>query len=148
MRPGTRRAPRRWWFGGEVVGGRPPVVSHAAIADDHGLVGWLVGVEIYGFCLAEGVPATPEDTAALARRIGYLRATIFGDFWDFIADLAKADTAYTNLELRPHTDGTYAFRRPVVEAVQRLDFGGKGGGKNPGGGFWNCEGVGGGGSGG
>jgi hypothetical protein len=64
------------------------------------------------------VPATPEETVALARRIGYLRATIFGESWDFTADLAKADTAYTNLELRPHTDATYAFDAPGLQLFQ------------------------------
>lgn len=30
-----------------------------------------------------------------------------GGFWDFTADLAKGDTAYTNLALGAHTDNTY-----------------------------------------
>ena len=101
-RPATTPAPPPVVLWGADIGARlPRVPYHAIMADARGLERWLEGVEIYGFCLAEGVPATPEDTAALARRIGYLRATIFGDFWDFTADLAKADTAYTNLELRP-----------------------------------------------
>jgi trimethyllysine dioxygenase len=106
----------------------PPRVPYAAVmADDRGLERSLEAVEIYGFCLVEGVPATPEDTAALARRIGYLRATIFGEFWDFTADLAMADTAYTNLELRPHTDGTYAFDAPGLQLFHCLHFAGSGG---------------------
>jgi trimethyllysine dioxygenase len=110
------------------IGARPPRAPYDAImADDRGLERWLQAVETYGFCLAEGVPATPEDTAALARRIGYLRATIFGDFWDFTADLAKADTAYTNLELRPHTDGTYALDAPGLQLLHCLHFAGSGG---------------------
>jgi trimethyllysine dioxygenase len=110
------------------IGARPPRAPYDAImADDRGLERWLQAVETYGFCLAEGVPATPEDTAALARRIGYLRATIFGDSWDFTADLAKADTAYTNLELRPHTDGTYALDAPGLQLLHCLHFAGSGG---------------------
>ena len=110
------------------IAARPPRLPYAAImADDYGLERWLEAVETYGFCLADGVPATPEDTAALARRIGYLRATIFGEFWDFTADLAKADTAYTSLELRPHTDGTYAFDAPGLQLFHCLHFTGSGG---------------------
>ena len=110
------------------IAARPPQVPYAAImADERGLERWLEAVETYGFCLAEGVPATPEDTAALARRIGYLRVTIFGDFWDFTADLAKADTAYTNLELRPHTDGTYAQDAPGLQLFHCLHLAGSGG---------------------
>jgi trimethyllysine dioxygenase len=73
------------------------------------------------------VPATPEATAALAKRIGYLRETIFGGFWDFTADLAKADTAYTNLELRPHTDANYALDAPGLQLFHCLEFAGAGG---------------------
>jgi trimethyllysine dioxygenase len=105
----------------------PRVPYDAIMAADDGLVRWLEAVEVYGFCLADGVPATPEDTAALARRIGYLRATIFGELWDFTADLAKADTAYTNLELRPHTDGTYALDAPGLQLFHCLEFAGSGG---------------------
>jgi trimethyllysine dioxygenase len=127
-RPATTPAPPPVVLWGADIGARlPRVPYHAIMADDRGLERWLEGVEIYGFCLAEGVPATPEDTAALARRIGYLRATIFGDFWDFTADLAKADTAYTNLELRPHTDGTYAFDAPGLQLFHCLHFAGSGG---------------------
>jgi trimethyllysine dioxygenase len=114
-------------WGAEIAAHPPRVPYDAIMANDHGLERWLEAVEIYGFCLAEGVPATPEDTATLARRIGYLRATIFGDFWDFTADLAKADTAYTNLELRPHTDGTYALDAPGLQLFHCLHFTGSGG---------------------
>ena len=99
----------------------------AVMAGDAGLERWLGAVETYGFCLVEGVPATPADSAALARRIGYLRETIFGSLWDFTADLAKADTAYTTLELRPHTDGTYALDAPGLQFFHCLEFSGTGG---------------------
>lgn len=40
------------------------------------------------------------DSASLIRCLD-------GQFWDFTADLAKGDTAYTNLALGAHTDNTY-----------------------------------------
>jgi trimethyllysine dioxygenase len=127
-RPGATPTPSPIVLWDAEIAAHPPRVPYDAImADDQGLERWLEAVEVYGFCLAEGVPATPEDTAALARRIGYLRATIFGDFWDFTADLAKADTAYTNLELRPHTDGTYAADAPGLQLLHCLHFSGSGG---------------------
>jgi trimethyllysine dioxygenase len=127
-RPATTPTPSPVVLWDADIAAQPPRVRYDAVmADDRGLERWLEAVEIYGFCLAEGVPATPEDTAALARRIGYLRATIFGDFWDFTADLARADTAYTNLELRPHNDGTYAFDAPGLQLFHCLNFSGSGG---------------------
>jgi len=53
------------------------------------------------------VPATPEDTEQLCRRIAFIRETQYGGFWDFTSDLAHGDTAYTNIALRAHTDNTY-----------------------------------------
>jgi trimethyllysine dioxygenase len=120
-------AERVHWDAADIAGQLPRVSHGLIMAGDEGLERWLGAVEVYGFALVDGVPPTPEDTAALARRIGYLRDTIFGAFWDFTADLAKADTAYTTLELRPHTDGTYALDAPGLQLFHCLHFAGVGG---------------------
>lgn len=85
----------------------------------------------YGICFVSGVPPTAEATEELSRRLGIIRETqcslnsnnhIYlydnnylcihkdGGFWDFTSDLAKGDTAYTNMALRAHTDTTYFVR--------------------------------------
>jgi trimethyllysine dioxygenase len=120
-------APRVHWDAAAIVKRLPRVKYDMVMAGDDGLLRWLEAVEIHGFCMVDGVPATPEATAALARRIGYLRETIFGALWDFTADLAKADTAYTDLELRPHTDATYALDAPGLQLFHCLEFAGSGG---------------------
>ena len=40
-----------------------------------------------------------------------------GKFWEFIADLAKGDTAYTNIALGAHTDNTYFVRQHTTGPV-------------------------------
>jgi trimethyllysine dioxygenase len=121
-------APARIHWDAATIAARPFRVAHDDVmASDGGLERWLETVETYGFCLVGGVPPTPEASAALVRRIGYLRETIFGALWDFTADLAKADTAYTTLELRPHTDGTYALDAPGLQFFHCLAFSGQGG---------------------
>lgn len=45
-------------------------------------------------------------------KIAFIRQTHYGGFYDFIPDLAMADTAYTNIALGAHTDTTY-FSDPV-----------------------------------
>ena len=105
-----------------------PVVEYAAVMDgDEGVDAWMRQVAIYGFCIVTGTPATTEATEMLVRRAGYVRETIFGGFWDFQADLSKADTAYTNLELLPHTDGTYSHDAPGLQLLHCLAFDGTGG---------------------
>lgn len=63
--------------------------------------------DLYGFCLVEGIPPTPEATEALVRRIAFIRETHYGGFWDFTADLSHGDLAYSDLPLLAHTDTTY-----------------------------------------
>lgn len=108
--------------------GAGPRISHDAVTGgDAGLRAWLADVQRWGFCIVEGTPATAAATEALIRRIGYIRETIFGGFWEFTAGLAKADTAYTPLTLRPHTDGTYSHDAPGLQMLHCLAFDGSGG---------------------
>jgi trimethyllysine dioxygenase len=119
--------PRRLWDRAG-LGQDFPTMEHAQIvAGDAGLLHWLEMVEEYGFALASGVPATLEATQELVTRIGYVRATIFGGMWDFTANLAFKDTAYTSAAIGPHTDGTYSFDSPGYQMFHCLQFDGSGG---------------------
>ena len=44
-------------------------------SDDSGLFKWLSNVDKFGFCFVSGVPATPEATEGLSRRIAFIRET-------------------------------------------------------------------------
>ena len=112
----------------ETIADEWPTVEHAdVVAGDAGVHAWLRAVATYGFCIVRGTPPTIEATRELVERIAYVRETIFGGFWDFQADLAKADTAYTNIELLPHTDGTYSHDAPGLQLLHCLAFDGEGG---------------------
>jgi trimethyllysine dioxygenase len=105
----------------------PSIGFDEVMSSDAGVARWLGLVARYGFAIVSGTPPTTADTEALIRRVGYVRETIFGGFWEFTADLAKADTAYTTLELRPHTDGTYSHDAPGLQMLHCLEFVGEGG---------------------
>ena len=115
------------WNAQSITGATPTVEYEAVMSTDAGVRQWLVATASFGFCIVAGTPPTTEATEALLRRIGYVRETIFGGMWEFTADLTKADTAYTNLELRPHTDGTYSHDAPGVQLLHCLHFEGTGG---------------------
>jgi len=122
-----RAAQRRLWDRA-AIGDNFPTVSHAEImSSDEGLLRWLSMVEKYGFALASGVPPSLEDTKELVTRIGYVRETIFGGMWDFTANLAFKDTAYTSDAIGPHTDGTYSIDSPGYQLFHCLKFDGSGG---------------------
>lgn len=115
------------WDGAKIRAELPTVAFDAIMETNEGVRDWLTKVSEYGFCLAVDTPADATSTEALLRRIGYVRETIFGGMWEFTADLTKADTAYTNLELRPHTDGTYSHDAPGVQLLHCMFFEGTGG---------------------
>ncbi|KAI1504122.1 hypothetical protein F5X99DRAFT_372578 [Biscogniauxia marginata] len=80
-----------------------------------------------GFAFITGVPFTSaEPTQKLLEKIAFIRQTHYGGFYDFIPDLALADTAYTNQALGAHTDTTY-FTDPVgLQAFHLLSHVGPG----------------------
>lgn len=120
--------PKRFWMAADMEDGLPEVPHSAVMAEDSsGLAEWLNLVDRHGFALVTGVPATPEATEELLKRVGYIRQTIFGGFWDFTANKAFADTAYSTVEIGPHTDGTYAIDSPGYQAFHCLEFDGTGG---------------------
>ncbi|KAH8991357.1 Trimethyllysine dioxygenase [Lactarius hatsudake] len=94
---------------GSKIAKDPPSVSYGEVMshDGLGLYRWLSKIDKFGFCFVLGLPATPEATEELSKRIGFIRETHYGKFWDFTADLARGDTAYTNIALPAHTDNTY-----------------------------------------
>jgi len=120
-------AERVLWDNETILDQWPTVAYDAVIAGDEGVHAWMRQVAMYGFCIVTETPPTIEATKDLVQRVGYVRETIFGGFWDFQADLSKADTAYTNLELLPHTDGTYSHDAPGLQLLHCLAFDGEGG---------------------
>jgi trimethyllysine dioxygenase len=125
---GRVSAPRRRLWDRDSLMNNFPTMSHAEIMSGApGLLRWLSMVEEYGFALASGVPPTIEATKELVTRIGYVRETIFGGMWDFTANLAFKDTAYTSAAIGPHTDGTYSFDSPGYQLFHCLKFDGTGG---------------------
>jgi trimethyllysine dioxygenase len=125
---GRTTAPRHRLWDRASMGQRFPTLEHSEImSGDAGLLRWLSLVEECGFALASGVPATLEATEQLVTRIGYVRHTIFGGMWDFTANLAFKDTAYTSAAIGPHTDGTYSFDSPGYQLFHCVQFDGTGG---------------------
>ncbi|PIL29865.1 hypothetical protein GSI_08072 [Ganoderma sinense ZZ0214-1] len=116
-------------WGSKILQDPPTVTYEEAMAPDgQGLFKWLSRIDKFGFCFISGVPATPEATEELSRRIGFIRETQYGAFWDFTSDLAKGDTAYTTLALGAHTDTTYFTDPCGLQLFHLLEHsGGKGG---------------------
>jgi trimethyllysine dioxygenase len=97
------------------------------MSSDDGVREWLSIIATYGFAVVTGTPASSAATESLIRRVGYVRETIFGGFWEFTANMAKADLAYSTVYLPAHTDGTYSHDAPGLQMLHCLTFDGAGG---------------------
>ncbi|KAI1375264.1 hypothetical protein F4677DRAFT_446769 [Hypoxylon crocopeplum] len=74
-----------------------------------------------GFAFVTEVPVeSAEPTEKLLEKIAFIRQTHYGGFYDFIPDLALADTAYTNIALGAHTDTTYFTDPAGLQAFHLL----------------------------
>jgi len=125
---GRERAPRRTLWDRDSMGKNFPSVSHTEILQsDAALLRWLSLAEEFGFALTTGAGASVADLETLVKRVGYVRQTIFGGMWEFSANMAFKDTAYTSVGIGPHTDGTYSNDSPGFQMFQCLAFDGKGG---------------------
>lgn len=75
----------------------------------------------FGLVFVEDTPFDDSiHTKRLLERIGPIRETHYGGFYDFIPDMAKADTAYTNIALAAHTDTTYFTDPAGLQAFHLL----------------------------
>ncbi|KAJ3409832.1 hypothetical protein HDV05_004185, partial [Chytridiales sp. JEL 0842] len=130
-----RRSLKLW---GSELGQNLPVVEYEEVmTTEEGVAKWLKNVntfktktidkDTYGIGFVDGVPPTPEATEKLGKRICFIRESHYGAFWDFTANNAHGDTAYTSIALPAHTDTTY-FTDPVgLQLFHLIEFTGKGG---------------------
>ncbi|KAF2852175.1 Trimethyllysine dioxygenase [Plenodomus tracheiphilus IPT5] len=100
------------------ISSSPPTISNNPDESIHPV---LQNLRKYGFCYVDDTPFdTPTATEELLRRISFIRETHYGGFYDFTADLASKDTAYTNIALEAHTDTTYFSDPAGLQAFHLL----------------------------
>ncbi|CDK26442.1 unnamed protein product [Kuraishia capsulata CBS 1993] len=119
--------PRTLWNVAKIKAELPTVDYNSVIESEKGVAEWCSKIWEYGFCLVENVPVSPEVTEKLIERIAFIRPTHYGGFWDFTADLKVNDTAYTDIAIPLHTDGTYFTDPPGLQLFHLLKHTGTGG---------------------
>ena len=87
----------------------------------------LQTIKTYGFSIINNCPTEMKTVEDIANKIGYVRNSIFGDLWSFESNTEMADSAYTQEELRPHTDGTYNHDAPGLQLLLCCEYEAEGG---------------------
>lgn len=82
----------------------------------------LTSLAKFGLILLRNAGHMIEDTEALANKIAFVAKTFYGEMG--VVDpraSAPADSAWSNEELGPHTDGTYFDQAPGLQALHSLE---------------------------
>lgn len=85
------------------------------LADDRLRLEVLRGFDRYGLLLLHRVPTTPGTVLEVARELGEVRTTSWGELFDVISIPEANSLAYTSLPLVVHTDEGYRDPTPTVQ---------------------------------
>ena len=102
-------------------------LSYQDIIKNSGFKIFLEKIYKFGFCVINNCEIKPETIEVIANKIGYVRQSIFGGLWEFESNQDMADSAYTQEELKPHTDATYSYDAPGLQLLLCCDYKAKGG---------------------
>ena len=97
------------------------------VVSDDGFKFFLKNLYEYGFCVITNCKTNMKTVDVIAKKIGYVRQSIFGGLWEFESNENMADSAYTQEELRPHTDSTYSIDAPGLQLLLCCDYKASGG---------------------
>ncbi len=102
-------------------------ISYQSLLKEDGFKIFLKKLYSLGFCVITNCETKLQTIEIIANKIGYVRQSIFGGLWEFESNEDMADSAYTQEELRPHTDSTYSNDAPGLQLLLCCDYKADGG---------------------
>ena len=102
-------------------------IDYSSIFKKNGLSRLLEEILKQGFAIINNCPRNISAVEKITKKIGYVRNSIFGGLWSFESNDSMADSAYTQEELRPHTDGTYCHDAPGLQILLCCEYDASGG---------------------
>lgn len=97
------------------------------MGDREGVRAWISALKVHGIVLLEGVPEVSRQLLEVARRIGPVRASNFGEYYDVVSMPKPNASAYTAMGLELHTDLANWRYPPDVQLLFCLKSNVKGG---------------------
>jgi gamma-butyrobetaine hydroxylase len=111
-----RRLQLQLWDG--VINDTLPIVDYMDyMTTDAGLRAWIEAIQVHGIVLMRGVPAQAGQLVDVTRRIGPVRGTNFGEYYDVVSLPNPNASAYTSLGLELHTDLANWHSPPDVQLL-------------------------------
>ena len=113
------------WFKNEID--EKIFIKFEDVITNDGFSAFLKKLHDFGFCVIKKCKTDMSSVKTIANKIGYVRHSIFGGLWSFESDKNMADSAYTQDELRPHTDSTYSNDAPGLQLLLCCQYEAEGG---------------------
>ncbi|THV68776.1 Trimethyllysine dioxygenase [Aureobasidium pullulans] len=114
----------------KTIAATPPTVDYKDIMEADGIAEWTRQINVHGLSFVKNCPIDPDATRKLLEKIGPIRETHYGGFYDFTSNMASKDTAYTSLALESHTDTTYFSEPAGLQMFHMLSHTGGSGGES------------------
>ena len=102
--------------------GEPPTFdAPSVLVDDDALYEWLQAFEQFGMTRLRNLAVNEDALPQLAARVGIVRDTNFGIFWDVWSETNPVTNANTALPLPPHVDLPTREYQPGVQFLHCLE---------------------------
>ncbi|MEY2920546.1 MAG: hypothetical protein RL261_1851 [Pseudomonadota bacterium] len=111
-----RRTQLQLWDSG-INGNLPTLDYEDYMNTDAGLRAWIEAIQVHGIVHMRNVPAQAGQLVDVTRRIGPVRSTNFGDYYDVVSMPNPNASAYTSMGLELHTDLANWHSPPDVQLL-------------------------------
>ncbi|MFI6445263.1 TauD/TfdA family dioxygenase [Kitasatospora sp. NPDC050543] len=117
---GRTEADKRLWEAADFTAGIPEADWDAYLGDPAERVAVLSAVRRSGFAVLRAVPAVDRQVLEVARTLGFVRETNYGELFDVRVEAAPNNLAFTSAVIAPHTDNPYRDPVPTLQLLHCL----------------------------
>lgn len=123
----AERQPRLRLWNADINDTLPTLDFGDYMRTDAGLRAWIEAIQVHGIVLLRGVPVQPGQLLEVARRIGPIRPSNFGEYYDVVSMPNPNASAYTSMGLELHTDLANWHSPPDVQLLSCIKSSVRGG---------------------
>ena len=125
-RPRTTASEQATWRSDATV----TIIDASSLAGDSAWHQLLEAVAADGAALVTGVATTAEGTSQLASKLGHVRETDFGRFFDIISEPDGWTMSQSTSAMDPHTDDPYRYTPSGISVLHCIEASPTGGGRS------------------
>jgi len=107
-----------------------PTLAMAAVRTDAGWLDLLEAISVNGAALVTDVPPNNDGSSELAAKLGHVRETDFGRFFDIVSEPDVWTMSQSTSAMDPHTDDPYRYTPSGISVLHCFESSPTGGGRS------------------